>query len=42
MKIIAGIIGLGIGEKHLEAIEKLNKNYFVKVLCETNKKKYLI
>ena len=39
MKILAGIIGLGIGEKHLEAIESLNKNYFVKVLCEKNKKK---
>lgn len=39
MKIIAGIIGLGIGEKHLEAIESLNKNCFVKVLCEKNKKK---
>ena len=37
MKIIAAIIGMGIGQKHLEAIES-KKNSHVKIICETNKK----
>lgn len=38
MKITAGIIGSGIGLKHLEAINQ-SKNSFVKYICETNPKK---
>ena len=38
MKIIAAIIGMGIGQKHLEAIENY-KNSKVKVICEKNKQK---
>ena len=38
MKIIAAIIGMGIGEKHIEAIDnyKFSK---VLIICEKNKKK---
>ena len=38
MKIIAGIIGMGIGQKHLEAIDKY-KGSIVKTICEKNEKK---
>ena len=38
MKIVAAIIGMGIGQKHLEAIENY-KNSKVKVICEKNKQK---
>jgi predicted dehydrogenase len=38
MKIIAGVIGMGVGEKHFEAIENHNK-CSVKIICEKNKKK---
>ena len=38
MKLFAGIIGMGIGEKHLEAIENY-KNCIVKIICEKDKKK---
>lgn len=46
MKIVAAVIGTGIGLKHIEAIDS-NKNSRVKIICETNlnrinylKKKY--
>jgi predicted dehydrogenase len=38
MKIIAGIIGMGIGQKHLDAIDKY-KGSIVKMICELDKKK---
>tara|TARA_B110000971_G_scaffold221989_1_gene272296 strand:- start:9341 stop:10324 length:984 start_codon:yes stop_codon:yes gene_type:complete len=38
MKIIAAIIGMGIGQKHLDAIDNYKKS-FVKIICEKNKKK---
>ena len=38
MKIVAAIIGMGIGEKHLEAINNY-KNSKVKTICEFNKNK---
>ena len=38
MKIVAAIIGMGIGQKHLDAIENY-KNSKVKVICEKNIKK---
>jgi len=38
MKISAAIIGMGIGSKHLQAIEEL-KNCSVKIICEKNLKK---
>lgn len=38
MKIIAAIIGMGIGQKHLEAIENYKKSR-VKIICEKDKKK---
>lgn len=38
MKIKAAIIGMGIGQKHLEAIEGY-KNSTVKIICEKNKSK---
>ena len=38
MKIKAAIIGMGIGSKHLEAIEN-HKGSKVKIICEKNKKK---
>ena len=40
MKIIAAIIGMGIGEKHLEAIDKY-RNSKVKIICEFNKDKII-
>ena len=39
MKIIAAIIGTGIGEKHFEAIEKY-KGSKVKIICEKNTDKF--
>ena len=41
MKIIAGIIGMGIGQKHFDAIEKY-KGSEVKIICEKDKKKILL
>ena len=41
MKIIAAIIGTGIGEKHFEAIDKY-KSSKVKIICEKNKLKLKI
>ena len=38
MKIKAAIIGMGIGYKHFQAIEKYN-NSEVRIICEKNKKK---
>ena len=38
MKIVAAIIGAGVGLKHLAAINNY-KNSLVKIICETNKKK---
>ena len=38
MKIIAAIIGMGIGQKHLDAIDNYKKS-FVKIICEKKKKK---
>ena len=38
MEIIAAVIGMGIGQKHLEAIENYKKS-FVKIICEKNEKK---
>ena len=38
MKIIAAIIGMGIGQKHLDAIDNYKKS-FVKIICEKNEKK---
>ena len=38
MKVIAAIIGAGVGIKHLEAINNY-KGSLVKVICETNRKK---
>tara|TARA_B100001093_G_scaffold491897_1_gene532444 strand:- start:291 stop:1274 length:984 start_codon:yes stop_codon:yes gene_type:complete len=38
MKIVAAIIGMGIGQKHLEAIDNY-KNSKVKLICEKNKRK---
>mgnify|MGYP001178898300 CR=1 FL=1 len=38
MKIIAAVIGTGIGEKHIEAINNFKKSY-VKIVCEKNKMK---
>ena len=38
MKIKAAIIGMGIGEKHLNAIDKY-RGCKVKIICEKNKKK---
>ena len=36
MKIVAAIIGMGIGQKHLEAIDNY-KNSTVKIICEKKK-----
>jgi len=41
MKIVAAVIGMGIGEKHLEAIDGF-KGSKVKMICEKNKKKIQI
>ena len=38
MKILAAVIGMGIGEKHVEAIENYNLSK-VLIICEKNKKK---
>ena len=38
MKIIVAIIGMGIGQKHLDAIDNYKKS-FVKIICEKNEKK---
>lgn len=38
MKIVAAIIGMGIGQKHFEAIDNY-KNSMVKIICEKNKNK---
>ena len=38
MKIKAAVIGMGIGEKHVEAIENYNLSK-VLIICEKNKKK---
>ena len=38
MKIKAAVIGMGIGFKHLEAIESC-KGSIVKIICEKNIKK---
>ncbi len=35
MKIVAAIIGMGVGQKHLQAIENY-KNSYVKIICEKN------
>ena len=37
MKIIAAVIGMGVGEKHLEAINGFMGSK-VKIICEKNKK----
>ncbi len=41
MKITAAIIGMGIGQKHLEAIENFNKSK-VKIICEKDQNKIKI
>ena len=41
MKIIAAVIGMGIGEKHLIAIDGFLGST-VKIICEKNKKKIKI
>ena len=41
MKVIAAVIGTGIGEKHIEAINNFEKSK-VKIVCEKNKKKFPI
>jgi predicted dehydrogenase len=41
MKIIAAVIGMGIGEKHLEAIDGFEGSH-VKIICEKNKRKIKI
>ncbi len=38
MKIIAAVIGTGVGQKHIEAIDKF-KRARVEIICEKNKKK---
>ena len=37
-KIIAAVIGMGVGKKHLEAIDGYMGST-VKIICEKNKKK---
>tara|TARA_B100001248_G_scaffold153417_1_gene115391 strand:- start:30277 stop:31272 length:996 start_codon:yes stop_codon:yes gene_type:complete len=39
MKIVAAVIGTGIGEKHIQAINNSKKS-IVKIVCEKNKKKF--
>jgi len=41
MKIVAAVIGMGVGEKHLEAIDSFVGSK-VKIICEKNKKKIQI
>lgn len=38
MKVIAAVIGMGIGQKHLDAIDNYKKS-FVKIICEKNDNK---
>ena len=38
MRVIAAVIGMGIGEKHLRAIDGFMGSK-VKIICEKNKKK---
>ena len=38
MRVVAAIIGMGIGQKHLDAIDNYKKS-FVKIICEKNEKK---
>ncbi len=38
MKIIAAVIGMGVGKKHLDAIDGYMGSS-VKIICEKNKKK---
>jgi len=38
MKVTAAIIGMGVGQKHLDAIDNYKKS-FVKIICEKNEKK---
>ena len=38
MKVTAAIIGMGVGQKHLDAIDNYKKS-FVKIICEKNDKK---
>ena len=38
MKIIAAVIGMGVGEKHMEAINGFMGSK-VKIICEKDKKK---
>ena len=35
MKVISAVIGMGVGSKHLEAIDSI-KNAEVKYICEKN------
>ena len=39
-KINAAIIGMGVGQRHLDAIDKY-KGSTVKIICEKNQKKIL-
>lgn len=39
MKVVAAVIGTGIGEKHIEAINNFEKSK-VKIVCEKNRKKF--
>ena len=41
MKIVAAVIGMGVGEKHLEAIDGFMGSK-VKMICEKDKKKIRI
>ncbi len=41
MKIVAAVIGTGIGEKHIQAINNSKKS-IVKIVCEKNKKNFPI
>ena len=41
MKIVAAVIGMGVGEKHLEAINGFMGSK-VKIICEKDKKKLQI
>ena len=41
MKIVSAVIGMGIGEKHLKAIDGFLGSK-VKIICEKNKKNSII
>ena len=41
MKIVSAIIGMGVGQKHLEAIDNYKKSK-VKIICEKDKSKIKI